>query len=258
MNKILLSAVFLLTACDAPPARILPPTPNPITLSILPSLEPAVPALIQCSESLPDTVLFVERVPASAVVNSSADLTLWLGDPPANTGFAAPLVRDELVVVVNPVNPLEDLEIGDLRAIFSGREENWAGLIDVDSRVSVWVYPEGNELQEIFAGTVLEGSRLTSLANLAPGVEAMLEAIAADPAAIGFLPEAWLNDTVRPVQVTGVSLQVPIILLAEKEPQGNERALASCLQNREGLDLLLERYSPWEGLRGSAHPLNRP
>lgn len=215
-------------------------------VSILPSLEPAVPALVECSQELPDTVLFVDRLPASAVANRSADLTLWLGDPPENIGFAAPLVRDELVVVVNPANPLESLGVVDLRAVFSGLDENWAGLNGVDSRVSVWVYPEGNELQVIFSKTVLAGSQLTTFANLAPGVEAMLEAVAADPAAIGFLPGAWLTKTVRQVQVTGVSLQVPVLLLADQEPQGSVRALASCLQSQEGLEILLERYSAWE------------
>jgi hypothetical protein len=258
VNKIFLGAVLLLVACGAPPPRIIPPTPDAITISILPSLEPAVPALVKCSQSLPDTVLFVARVPASAVASRSADLTLWLGNPPGNTGFAAPLVLDELAVVVNRTNPVESLEIGDLRAIFSGREDNWAGFVEVDSRVSVWVYPEGNELQALFSGTILGGSRLTSFANLAPGVEAMLEAVAADPAAIGFLPGAWLDDTVRQVQVAGVSLHMPVLLLAGKEPQGNVRAFASCLQNREGLDLLLERYSALDGQRGGDHPFNRP
>jgi hypothetical protein len=72
------------------------------------------------------------------------------------------------------------------------------------------------------------------MAYLVPDPEAMVEAVRADPGAIGYLPASWLTNTaVRSItletEVLHALLQ-PILVISHHEPQGLERILISCLQ----------------------------
>jgi len=71
----------------------------------------------------------------------------------------------------------------------------------------------------------------------------MLEAVAADPAAIGYLPESVLTSAepslahkVKIIQLDEVltnALTQPVIAITEEEPQGLTRELIACLQTKE-------------------------
>jgi hypothetical protein len=245
-NRITICAILLLVACGAPPTHVIPPTPQPIAISLLPSLQPLTPALLACAEGLPDIVIFLEEVPADLIYERDSDLILWLGASTETGRFASPLVQEEIVVIINPENPLGSIELNDLRAIFSGRMENWEEIAGVDSQISVWIYPQGNEIQDHYSDVIMDGNTSSSLARLAPDADAMLEAVSTDPAAIGVIPKAWLNDSVKQLSLSGFSLLQPILVLSRGEPQGNARALVACLQNQVGMELLLGKYSPWE------------
>jgi hypothetical protein len=254
LEKLILIFSAWLTACNTPPTLAIPPTPQPVTVSLLPSLRPVSEAVLACGDSTPGIVIFIREVPAAGMDFHAPGLKLWLGDKPLESGFAAPLVEEEIAVIVNPENPLESIRVADLRKIFSGQLGNWEEIAGIDSQTAVWVYPEGNEIQKAFTENLLESQAISSLAYLAPGTEAMLEAVAMDPAAIGFIPKAWRTEAVKILSLSDTegsepgdaSNLLPVLVLANREPKGPERAFVACLQSRPSLDLLLELYSPWK------------
>ena len=67
------------------------------------------------------------------------------------------------------------------------------------------------------------------------GAEAMLEAVANDPQAIGFLPTRWLNQSVKPIEILDFQnndLLLPILAVTKSEPTGLTRDWLLCLQEQ--------------------------
>jgi len=56
--------------------------------------------------------------------------------------------------------------------------------------------------------------------------------VAADPAALGFVPAQLLDDSLKALQIEGLdaALEQPILALAASEPQGALRQFLGCVQ----------------------------
>jgi ABC-type phosphate transport system substrate-binding protein len=217
-------------------------------VSFPPSLQPATEALHACAAAHSEMALIIQQNPAGSLDLDQVDLALWLGNPPESADFAAPLAWEEIVFILNPENPVEALDEEALQALFSGRWTRWNEVGGDDTEVVIWGYPEENELQTALSAYLQAGSYLPSQAYLAPDPGAMLEAVASDPAAIGFLPRAWLGPQVKVVESNaGVDLAMrrPLLALAAAEPQNMTRILLHCLQSAAGKDVLAERYISW-------------
>ncbi len=249
----LLKSIFLLilclwlTACGSLPTATIPPSPQPISVSISPFLEPTRDALHACATSLPEIALFVDVIPESAQDFKKSDLILWWGEKPAEVDFAYPIAADDLVVIVNPNNPNTELKAGELRALFTGQVEYWSEISTFDQPVSVWIYPKGSLLEEVFRSEFLGSQRFSQLAYLAPSPLAMLEAVADDRGGIGIIPRSWLSPEISYIQVEPdlqSTLRKPILVLTESEPRAGLRDLLICLQTGEGQRELLDQYSP--------------
>jgi phosphate transport system substrate-binding protein len=146
--------------------------------------------------------------------------------------------------VVNPANPVTQLSQADLLAIFTGTVSSWADLAKGDcpgcaasslKAVQPYVYAEGDDLAQVFNG--LFPSITPKLPNggiLAPNPGAVLQAVAADPQAIGYLPIAWVDSTVKTVKISDLpagALRFPLVLSAAAEPQGARLSWLRCVQN---------------------------
>lgn len=243
----ILFVLLVVAACSAPPTATIPPSPQPIYVSLAPSLESVRDALHTCANILPDIALFVETVPASAPDFKSYDLNIWWGDKPEDVDHAFPLGEDELVVIVNRDNPNIELRTSELAALFNGRVEDWTDISLYDQPVSVWTYPPENKMSDVFKSAILGSQSFSLLAHLAPSPQAMLEAVAGDPGGIGYVFKSWLPAKVSPSQIEPEiqnSLRKPILALVNTEPQSNLHDLLSCLQTGEGHKQLSEYYSP--------------
>lgn len=238
---------LLITACSISPTVTLPPSPQPVSVAFASSLQPAVEALNSCANDHPELALILDKRPVSSFDLKANDLDLWWGEKPAEVSYAYPLAQDELVVILNQANPNEDLSSNELRALFSGRVQDWDEISTYQNPVSVWIYPEGNELQASIQESALGVKRFSPLAFLAPSPQAMLEAIANDPGGIGFVPRSWLSPEVIPSHIDSVmqtTLSKPVLALVRSEPQDVSLILLDCLQNGAGRTALLDYYSP--------------
>jgi hypothetical protein len=235
-----LTVVFLV-GCQpriAPP----PPTAQVIRVQYTPALAPRLKALHACAAGLAGAGVVVSELPASDMKLDQADLSLRLGQPAAPAGYSAAIGEDEVAAVVNPANH-SVLHTGDLAAIFSGQVRTWRDLavgmgaaptgVATALPLQIWTYAAGDDQRDAFVATALSGAAIDVRASIAPSPQAMLEAIAADPGAIGYLPRSWVTSQVSVVEIAGVTpARVPLLALAPSEPQGLTRALLACLQGR--------------------------
>lgn len=219
----------LLAACapsTAPTPPVLP-TPQTVRIQYPADLRPLLPALRTCLTDYPQLAPQMEERSPTRLEISAADLTLWWGESPPESGFAYLLGYDSLRVVVSAQREGREPTPFEVAALYRGDAPPEGASAPLPS-LKVWTYPAEHPFRAQFETVLLSGGRTTTNAQLAPHSQAMQSALAEDPAALGFLPALWLTDTLRPLEI-GMPLQ-PILALSPQEPQGALRNLLACWQ----------------------------
>ncbi len=123
-----------------------------------------------------------------------------------------------------------------IKDMYTGQISNWpAANGEPALTVHPWVLPAQDETQAFFETTLLGGDQIVKTAMIAPSPAAMLEAIAEDPQAIGFLPMRTLDSSVKSIEILNFSprdLIMPILAVTKSEPAGLVRDWLLCVQER--------------------------
>jgi ABC-type phosphate transport system substrate-binding protein len=222
-----------LVSCQAATPSAPVPTPQYWRVQYTPALAWMAPAFNLCIRQQPGFALAVFERPASTLDITQADITLRWGAAADSSGAQVELGSDDLVLVVNPQNPLQSLTGSQVRNIFSGTSRAWSDFSkgNVNSIV-VWSYPQGSEMRQFFEDA-LSPVDLLSSAHLAPDPNALRQSVAADPSAIGYLPGRWVDSSVRPLLITGSpapSLRQPILAATHTAVKGAQKEWLLCLQ----------------------------
>ncbi len=163
--------------------------------------------------------------------------TLVIDLPPVpEDWFVTPLGHDALTFIVHEGIGLRDLDFDQLRALFTGRIENWDELSETDEAVALIVPPEGDPLRTRFETAVMDEQPVHSGALLAPTPARAAQMAAQNPGSIGLLPlSAGLPEGVRRVRVEGelpsaeavrdrsYPLTYDVLAMAPSEPSGAVR-----------------------------------
>ena len=218
----------LAAGCAAPPPAPPPiPAPQIVRIQYAPGTAPLLPALSACFGELPALAPRMEERPPTRLEPSEADLTLWWGKAPPESGFAYLLGYDSLRVVVSAQREGGEPTPFEVAAIYRGYAppENESAPA---AALTAWTYPEGHPFRQSFEASLLEGASTSSAARLAPHSQAMLEGVAGDPQAVGYLPSFWLSAAVHPLEIA--LPPQPVLALSPREPQGAARNLLACWQ----------------------------
>jgi phosphate transport system substrate-binding protein len=93
---------------------------------------------------------------------------------------------DGLSVYVNESNPLKELTVDQLGAIFTGTVTNWKELGGSDEAIVVYSRENNSGTYEFFKEHVLKGKDFVASAQTMPGTAALLQAVAKDKRGIGY------------------------------------------------------------------------
>ncbi len=93
---------------------------------------------------------------------------------------------DSLLVYVHPSNPIDELSLEQLRAIYTGRIRNWEQLGGLDSPISLYSRENSSGTYEFFKAHVLKGRDFIATAQTMPGTAAVIQAVAKEPNGIGY------------------------------------------------------------------------
>lgn len=207
------------------------PEAQPLRVSLDPSLTWLEPALTACAAAQPD--LSILRADGSP----DADLAITFGPPADERGFSAVLGYDDLVLVVHPNNPIDTLSATEIARLYTSETLTWQEIHPEGSGepVEALVYATDSALHEHFLTAFSEIDRIDTDLLMLPSPAAMRAEIASRPGAIGLLPARWLDDSLKPVNLTGLAkgdaLRLPMIAAADREPQGAFRAWLLCIQD---------------------------
>jgi len=104
------------------------------------------------------------------------------GAPPVETVVA----KDGLSVYVNDSNPIKELTMAQLKAIFTGKVDNWKALGGPDARIIPYSRENSSGTYVFFKEHVLENADYTPRAQAMPGTAAVVNAVVKEKNGIGY------------------------------------------------------------------------
>lgn len=219
---LLLLGSMLVASCNsATPTAIA----EPITVQYTAGAVPWLAALYGCAGT---DVFNAEQRTGDFLDPQSVDLVLRVGEP-ANLNIPSYKIGNEdILVIVNRQNPINHLTAEEVHGLFSGSIQTWKDINGSNSPVQVWSFFAGEDIQEIFEQTAMNGSPITSTARLASGPDEMSQAIANDVNAVGILSRHWKMGNVSDVYTV---TNVPVLAISSTEPQGEVLNILACLQS---------------------------
>lgn len=241
--------ILLLASCSTNPTRIPAPSPQAFRVALSPALEPMATALHQCALDQPEIALILNQTPLDSIDFKDNNMAIKLGANPEGIGYSAALAVEQIVIIVNPDNPVKSMNAEELGAIFSGQAKSWEEFGGNDQEIQVWAAPTGNAVRKQFDSVILGNESLSTWAFIAPDAQTMLSNVADNPDAIGYVPAAWLTDKVGSLNLddaVDMALRQPVLALLPKEPTGPGRTFLFCLQSGAGQRLIQARYLPWK------------
>jgi len=250
-NGLLGFVMVCLAGCE--PIHASPqPTLQVMMITSTPSLAAWRKIIGGCGLKIPGIGLMVGEYPAGQPGLSQADLSLRLGTiPDPHLPYSAVIGWDEVTIIVQTENPLKDLTLEDISALFNGKVLGWNDWLNtkgvtgsISEPLQVWTYPPGDDLRDFFQQAINQktsaGSPPADVNQIdlwtAPDPSAMIQAISQNPGAIGFTLKSNLvqgDPKVRPVQLDANSrdiLRLPVTAATKTEPQGLLRQLILCSQ----------------------------
>ncbi|RLC85288.1 MAG: hypothetical protein DRI37_08100 [Chloroflexi bacterium] len=261
MKRGLLLLWLLLCASCAAPAIVPTPTGAPLTATPEPlqvvcaeSLEPLCRTLASAyqRENPLVQVVLVERADTLAWQaleqgDAAVAALTWLPPEQPAGWWQAIFARDGLAIVVNRQNGLPGLTVGQLRELFQGRVEDWGPWGGLPGIPQVISREEASGDYALFQEQVMGDFPVALTAFLAPGSEAVLEMVAEDQLAVGYLSTARLDEErVRPLAIEEVPpvpealasdlypLTRDLYLVTPEEPQGVTRDFVQWILGPEG------------------------
>jgi phosphate transport system substrate-binding protein len=153
---------------------------------------------------------------------------------------------DGVAVVVNPGNPVRSLTAEQLRKIFAGKSDNWRAVGGPDRRIDIYTRDKASGTRAVFWKKALARGEISAKANFVISNGAMKAAVAGDPGAIGYVSVGFIDDSVSPVALDGVTPSLETVKSGKYpvarglysntrgEPEGLARAFIDYLFSPEG------------------------
>lgn len=227
-KKFLTFVLLCLTACTTQPA-VSEPIATPIIwlVAYTQALSVYTDSFSLCTQDLGGKVQIVTEVKSNMDAGSSnTQINLFWGAPDNSTSpYVFELGRDSLVWIVNPVNPIEELTLDELRSIYTGNVES--------KLISAWSYPEGQDLQLAFRRIVTGSEALNPQVYLAPDPGAMRGSVASDTTALGYIPASWLDESVKAIKIIDLpeeETSQPVVATFLNEPQDLQKKWLACIE----------------------------
>jgi DNA-binding transcriptional LysR family regulator len=218
---------IIISACGTYVTSSPPPSPQPIQVAFSTTLSPLVERLHQCALQHPEIALITHQTTIIGLEETSADLVLWMGEPELEAYQNAFILGEDTIAIIAGSNvTLQDLSTDQLRNLY----------IYPNSTYQVWTYPPGHELRILFDKVVIGDGATDANVLLAPNPAAMIEAIAADSLAVGFIPTSWLEEDIQTIAVKAElqdAFSQPLLAISLSQPVGNLRTYLACLQTAD-------------------------
>ena len=115
------------------------------------------------------------------------------------------LALDGIAMIVNPANTVEDLNIEQIKAIYTGEVTNWAEVGGADGEIVLIGREAGSGTRSGFEEIVLGKDAEPKYNQELTSTGDVITTVAGNPNAIGYASLASVKDTVKAIKVEGVT-----------------------------------------------------
>jgi len=125
------------------------------------------------------------------------------------------VANDAIVPVVNPKNKVKNLSVDQLSQIYQGKITNWKEVGGEDLKIVVISRDSSSGTFESWDHFVMKKAKVAPQAQMLASNGAIVTAIAKNRYAIGYLGIGYVNKSVKPLQVNGVTASIATALSKE-------------------------------------------
>jgi len=125
------------------------------------------------------------------------------GDFEAEANLAEHVIAlDGIAVIVHPSNPLAALSLSEVRQIFLGSVQDWSAVGGQPGAIKLHARDDASGTYQFFQERVLQEAPAWPQVPRYESSSELVAAVAADPAAIGFVGVAYVTDSVRALAIS--------------------------------------------------------
>jgi phosphate transport system substrate-binding protein len=158
------------------------------------------------------------------------------------------VARDGIALIVHPTNPLRDLSLRELRALYAGRLVGFPRTAR-DLPVTVITREEGSGTRAAFEHLVMGDEPIVARALVSDSTGAVNQMVGSDPAAIGYVSIGLVDPSVKTLELDGVEpteanidaarypLVRPFLFVVVGEQQPGTRAFIDWVLGPDGVAL---------------------
>jgi ABC-type phosphate transport system substrate-binding protein len=217
---VIVTSLFLASCTATTPTAIA----EPLTIQYTEASVPWLAVVYNCAGS---EAVRAEQLAASLFNLQAADIAVRIGQPDDMNDPAYQIGSEDILIIVNPQNPTRNLTAEQVKGIFNGSIQDWKEINGSSGQPQVWVFAPGEDVQQIFEQSIMDGSPVTSMAKLATSMDQMSQEIANDVNSIGILPRHWKAGNVSEAYTLTA---IPVLALTSQEPKGEPERIIACLQ----------------------------
>ncbi len=160
------------------------------------------------------------------------------------------IARDGLVLIVNPENSVDNLTLDQIQAIYTGEIIDWSQVGGWDSKIHLIAREEGSGTRSAFTELAMGDKEITPKAIVQDSNGSVMQLVAGDPNAIGFISLGLVNDEIKALYLDGVeataanimngsyALSRPFLFVTHDEPRGLTKDFIDFTLSLEGQKLL--------------------
>lgn len=215
----LLSLVVLLSACGQSATA----AGQQLTLTGSTSVTPFIEHLAEMYEQAhPGKKINVQGLGSSAGIQAAENGTVELGMSsrhlePDEAALLIPIeiARDALAIIVNPGNPVISLSSEQVRAMFTGKIQNWSEGGGNDRSIVLVTREAGSGTYGAFEELVMNKELPTTRALRQGSNGAVRQIVAEDEDAIGYISLGIVDQTVKPIAVDGIQASTDAVIAGD-------------------------------------------
>jgi phosphate transport system substrate-binding protein len=162
---------------------------------------------------------------------------------------AIAVARDGIALVVHPKNPVSDLDLDQVRAIYAGRIRNWRQVGGRNAAITVISREDGSGTRAAFDTLALASTPIAASTLVQDSTGSVRQMVASDAAAVGYISIGLIDTSVKALKVRGVEaseanidagaypLVRPFLFIFPAPPQGPARDFIDWILGPEGREL---------------------
>jgi len=162
------------------------------------------------------------------------------------------IAMDGIAVIVNPSNKISGITKKQALDIYTGKVSDWSELGQEAGKIVVLSRDSASGTFEAFGALALGGEKVRADALMQASNQAIASMVAKTPGAIGYVGLGYVTDSIKAIQVEGVSpssqtvlsgkypYSRPLFMYTNGEAKGTAKDLINFILSKEGQKLVVE------------------